>query len=126
MRWNNLCAVFALSFSAAHASVGVVTEFSSDNSKHTAPVIHKTAIYNEVIQHVPKIICQNVVQSRHYDYRGNVEVIYRNNQVCKQEIRRKIFKVLKGYEVTYTYNGVLMKAFFDHDPGNYVTVRSGQ
>lgn len=126
MQWNNLCAVFALSLSTAHAAVGVVTEFSSDNSLHTAPVVHKTAIYNEVVHHVPKIICQNVVQSRHYDYRGNVEVIYRNNQVCKQEIRREIFKVLKGYEVTYSYNGVLMKSFFDHDPGNYVTVRSGQ
>jgi len=126
MQLNKVCAILALSFGTAHAAVEVVTEFSENNSAHTATVVHKTSIYNEVVQHVPKIICQNVVQSKHYDYRGTVEVIYRDNQVCRQEIQRKIFKVLKGYEVTYSYNGVLMKSFFDHDPGNYVTVQSGQ
>ena len=126
MQWNKSIFVCALFAHTSYAAVNVVTEFSENNSVHTAPIVHKTAIYNEVVHHVPRIICRNTIKSRHFDSRGNVEVVYRNNQICTQEIQREIFKVLKGYEVTYNYNGVLLKSFFDHDPGNYVSVRSGQ
>jgi uncharacterized protein YcfJ len=127
MRLNNFAPILLIAFSCiAHAAIEVVPELSETNSVHTAPIIHKNAIYTEVVQHVPRTVCRNTVQSRHFDSRGTIELVHRDNQICRQEIHREIFKVLKGYEVVYSYNGVLMKAFFDHDPGNFVSVNSGQ
>lgn len=125
MLLNKLSPALLLCFGFAHAAVELVTELSENNSIHTAPVIHKNAIYAELIQHVPKNVCKNIVKSRHFDSRGTIDIVHRNNQVCREEMHRKIFKVLKGYEVIYSYNGVLMNAFFDHDPGNFVSVRAG-
>lgn len=126
MLLNKLMPALLLCSGVAHAAVEIVTELSENNSIHTASVIHKNAIYTELVKHVPKTVCRNVVQSKHFDSRGTIDIVYKNNRVCQEEIHRKIFKVLKGYEVIYSYNGVLMSAFFDHDPGNFVSVKSGQ
>lgn len=112
--------------SFVHAEISVVEEFSSNQSIHTAKVISKQPIFGEIAQTVSKPVCRNIVSSSHYDNRGRIDVVYRDRIRCGNEFSTEMIKVLKGYSVTYEYNGKYFSAILDHDPGEYVSVHSGK
>jgi len=112
--------------SLAHSEISIVEEFSSNRSIHTAKVLSKQPIIGDIAQKVYKPVCQNIVSSSHYDNRGKIDVVYRDRIRCSSDLSTEIIKVLKGYSVTYEYNGKYFSAILDHDPGEYVSVHSGK
>lgn len=126
MRLNKLALIGLLCAGYVHAEVIIVEEFSSNQSIHTAKVISKQPIFGEIVQTVSKPVCRNIVSSSHYDNRGKIDVVYRDRIRCSSEFSTEIIKVLKGYSVTYEYNGKYFSAILDHDPGEYVSVHSGK
>ena len=126
MQLNKILFVGLLCTNIAYADVAVVEEFSSDKSIHTAKVISKEPIFHEIMQTVVKPVCRNRVFSRHYDRKGIIEVVYRENMQCRNEYVEDVMKVFRGYSITYEYNGKYFSAVLDHDPGEYVSVHSGK
>ena len=126
MQWNKLALTFLLCANFAHAEIAVVDEFPKSESIHTAKVISKQPFYSEMIQTVPKNVCYNLKNSTHYDKRGSIDIVYRDRMLCRTEYIREKFQVLRGYSVSYEYNGKYFSAVLDHDPGEYVSVHSGK
>jgi len=113
------------------AGVSLVEDSALTPNVYMAKVISKTPIIEKVSQMTTKNYCEKYYKTTHYTGQGTdsipLGVTYpvTTNPVCNIVTSIDNAEVIKGYNITYEYNGTIKFGKVNYDPGEFVPVHAG-